>query len=1252
MHASTRGADGNTEYALSEDETEDAMRLWIEQMPNCDSKAICARVNEEISSDRDRPATGPAASAAARSAERMKQQQLPIPAPISRTQLAPGQIVRIGGVASRPTLNGQQAKVLHYDFDRDRYAVEIRGTKESVSIGADKLRLVESESDQSAPHVSKLVDAAQKGRLKTLEKLIKQGGSVNGITHGRGGRPLCAAAAEDHLGCVQLLLKSGAEVDSPNAYGATALHDASYHGSLASAKELLDCGAKPDSTDQNGATPLMAACAAGHVGVVKLLLDHGAKVGPNVHAALQSSDHTNRGSIAELLKGVESAPPKSQSSSRSPPKPLPEAAEAPTNSKKPGAAPFNAEAPASLVGAEVEIHGLSGRPELNGRYGRVVGVKGTDRVAVSVLGCGELAFRPCNLKRRAMIDVMERPTHIDDDDVIIRKACDQARNDSDPSGDGDQSTLVDDLNGPGAMLRGVWARGADLNPWLGANRYSTFFAACAWGDLLAVQALLADERSIDLELRESKLRYSPLHVCVAGSRVPYGSDVWPRRCPLKAMGVTLPELVPDHCAVAKLLIERRARVDARDILGHTPLALACGTHATQGSLEVARVLAAGGASVHAVNRFGDSMMMIVIAQQQTGNVRYDVAEALLQMGFDLDRPFPSQHKHIGTLSMRAFVKNIMMRLDRPCCERLLKLFARYSKPGTATTSAGKKKSKVTVEEPVELNQDFEAALSSFSSMSAEALANPPEPEAPKLEYGTPVRLGRLVSRAELNGARAYILGFSDGRYEIELATDGTQMRLKPENVDEDKEGGDTDAAVDPRELRSWPGLGVTHVINLTSKEPTADNAAVAWCFQQAMPAGSKMTMACEPNGEKSLSPFAQWVYSLFHIVINWESGVPQGASRQAYRCWRIMLEDEDETENLTIDILDTVRECPPYVPAVQPSLPSDYMGLPPGPHKRRQRCGAPLLAIRYLHNSRKHPDMMARMDAITATMPDRSDPVTQHASKQMGCECAIGKVHAASVAEISAALDNLRANETMLSSPYRSWFFGLSPLHGEKSGFRPSFLVPPREPAAKKPPVVCVGCDRQQADGEKFQQCERCGSRFCSKACLVASWKEHKKVCRKREEKLADSLADATRKSVIFDLRPPPELDGKYFMNVSMTGGAAGSHGFSSHREGPNPKPLDATEAPKNIHGAREFAVKVQPPGPLAVGEKNCLVYDESRSFQGWLPLATHGIEALLELIRMYGVHRPGGSKGYFMARREGTRLRIFADKLIPPPAW
>ena len=220
------------------------------------------------------------------------------------------------------------------------------------------------------------------------------------------------------------------------------------------------------------------------------------------------------------------------------------------------------QAAAALVGHEVEIHGLASKPDLNGRIGRVTGVSGSERVAVNIPGTAAVALKPSNLKRLSRLGP-ERPAHYDED-ARLAKGCDMALNKSDPCGDGDQSPLVDGCDSPGQIVRETWANGADCNPWRCPPAYSKLFAACAHGDVLSVTVILSqDFCHNDLERRESKLRYSPLHVCVAGSRVAYGSSDWPKR---KSMP-PLPELVPDHCAVAKLLIERRARTEACAPLG-------------------------------------------------------------------------------------------------------------------------------------------------------------------------------------------------------------------------------------------------------------------------------------------------------------------------------------------------------------------------------------------------------------------------------------------------------------------------------------------------------------------------------------------------------------------------------------------------------------------------------------------------------------------------------------------------------------
>jgi uncharacterized protein len=72
------------------------------------------------------------------------------------------------------------------------------------------------------------------------------------------------------------LIGSGANVNTPQPDGSTALHWAAHHGDAAATKALLAAGAKPSALTDTGITPLALACEAGDPSVVKMLLDAGA----------------------------------------------------------------------------------------------------------------------------------------------------------------------------------------------------------------------------------------------------------------------------------------------------------------------------------------------------------------------------------------------------------------------------------------------------------------------------------------------------------------------------------------------------------------------------------------------------------------------------------------------------------------------------------------------------------------------------------------------------------------------------------------------------------------------------------------------------------------------------------------------------------------------------------------------------------------------------------------------------------------
>jgi ankyrin repeat protein len=77
---------------------------------------------------------------------------------------------------------------------------------------------------------------------------------------------------------VELLLKSGADVDVTNAYGQTPLHAACSHGNIDTVQALLGSGALVSVTDMYRNTPLHVASKHGHTDVVQAFLASGARV--------------------------------------------------------------------------------------------------------------------------------------------------------------------------------------------------------------------------------------------------------------------------------------------------------------------------------------------------------------------------------------------------------------------------------------------------------------------------------------------------------------------------------------------------------------------------------------------------------------------------------------------------------------------------------------------------------------------------------------------------------------------------------------------------------------------------------------------------------------------------------------------------------------------------------------------------------------------------------------------------------------
>ena len=131
-----------------------------------------------------------------------------------------------------------------------------------------------------APSVgdTRLPDAAQQGDRAAVQSLLKGGANVNSA-QGDGMTALHWAAYRDDAEMTAALIKAGANVKaSTRLEGLTPLFIAAKGGYAPILDLLLKAGADANLANSTGATPLMFASASGNVDAVKVLLGHGAQI--------------------------------------------------------------------------------------------------------------------------------------------------------------------------------------------------------------------------------------------------------------------------------------------------------------------------------------------------------------------------------------------------------------------------------------------------------------------------------------------------------------------------------------------------------------------------------------------------------------------------------------------------------------------------------------------------------------------------------------------------------------------------------------------------------------------------------------------------------------------------------------------------------------------------------------------------------------------------------------------------------------
>ncbi len=122
-----------------------------------------------------------------------------------------------------------------------------------------------------------LIEAVKSGDRTTIGTLLARKADVNS-PEADGTTALHWAVHRDDLQVADLLIRSGARVETANRYGVTPLSIASTNGSAAMIGRLLDAGADPNTALPDGETVLMTAARTGAIEAVKALLTHGAHV--------------------------------------------------------------------------------------------------------------------------------------------------------------------------------------------------------------------------------------------------------------------------------------------------------------------------------------------------------------------------------------------------------------------------------------------------------------------------------------------------------------------------------------------------------------------------------------------------------------------------------------------------------------------------------------------------------------------------------------------------------------------------------------------------------------------------------------------------------------------------------------------------------------------------------------------------------------------------------------------------------------
>jgi ankyrin repeat protein len=156
--------------------------------------------------------------------------------------------------------------------------------------------------------------AAERGDLKMATALIAAHPNVKAVTRIGGYTPLHIAARAGSADVLVALIKAGSDVKATTTSGATALHFAAKAGNTKAITALLDAGADANAREsQWGQTPLVFAAEYDRADAIRVLMKHGADA--SLHTNIESvtedaaKEQASTKRRNEVLLAFEGAPP-------------------------------------------------------------------------------------------------------------------------------------------------------------------------------------------------------------------------------------------------------------------------------------------------------------------------------------------------------------------------------------------------------------------------------------------------------------------------------------------------------------------------------------------------------------------------------------------------------------------------------------------------------------------------------------------------------------------------------------------------------------------------------------------------------------------------------------------------------------------------------------------------------------------------------------------------------------------------------